>query len=597
MKTTATSQRKTKTATKGNSRAALPVLEKCPTGIRGFDELTAGGLPRGRPTLVCGGPGCGKTLFSSEFLVRGAIAYGEPGVFISFEETTEDLRKNVASLGFDLGSLIEQKLLVLDHVQLERSEIEETGEYDLDGLFIRLQYAIDSIGAQRVVLDTIESLFAGLSNETILRAELRRLFGWLKEKGVTAIITAERGEGALTRQGLEEYVSDCVILLENRVIGDISTRRMRVIKYRGSTHGSNEYPFLVDESGLSVIPITSLGLTHHVSNERISSGVSSLDAMLGGEGYFRGSSILVTGEAGTGKSSLAAHFAQSSCERGERCFYFAFEESESQIVRNTRSIGIDLDPQRRDGILRFHTARPSLYGLEAHLAMMHKQVLEFEPSVVVVDPITNLTQVGTAIETNSMLVRLIDFLKMRGITAMFTSLTQGGTAPEATSVGVSSLMDTWLLLRNLESAGERNRGLYVLKSRGMAHSNQIREFVLTNDGVDLRSVYVGPGGVLTGTARTAQEASERAAEATRRAELAERELQVTRRRASIEAQIAALKADIEADAAALTRMYESEKARRVAMDTLTSELAKNRGANSGAGINQRRKPNGGQAKP
>jgi circadian clock protein KaiC len=594
--TTAISSRKNKGTTKGNAQASLPMLEKCPTGIRGFDELTSGGLPRGRPSLVCGGPGCGKTLFSSEFLVRGAIEYGEPGVFVSFEETTDDLRKNVASLGFDLGALIEKKLLVLDHVQLERSEIEETGEYDLDGLFIRLQYAIDSIGAKRVVLDTIESLFSGLSNETILRAELRRLFGWLKQKGVTAIITAEQGQGALTRQGLEEYVSDCVILLENRVLGEISTRRMRVVKYRGSSHGNNVYPFLVDEHGLSIIPITSLGLSHDASSERISSGIPALDAMLGGQGYFRGASVLVSGEAGTGKSSIAAHFVRATCDRGERSLYFAFEESEHQILRNMKSIGVDLESARRQNLLRFHGARPSLCGLESHLATMHKLVVEFDPRVVIVDPITNLNRAGSDNEINGMLVRLIDFLKMRRVTALFTSLTEGGEAAEATGVGVSSLMDTWLLLRNLEVAGERNRGLYVLKSRGMAHSNQIREFLLTNRGIELLDVYVGPGGVLTGTARAAQEAGERAAEAARRAEIIEREVQIKRKRASVEAQIAALKAEIEADEAALVRLYDTEKARRGAMEALTTEMSKARGGNAGAVATRRRKQNGGEAK-
>ncbi len=571
--TTAISPRKNKAATKDNAQTVLPVLEKCPTGIRGLDELTSGGLPRGRPSLVCGGPGCGKTLFSAEFLVRGATEYREPGVFVAFEETADDLRKNVASLGFDLGSLVEKKLLVLDHVQLERSEIEETGEYDLDGLFIRLEYAIDSIGAKRVVLDTLESLFAGLSNETILRAELRRLFGWLKQKGVTAIITAERGEGALTRQGLEEYVSDCVILLENRVVGEISTRRLRVIKYRGSAHGSNEYPFLVDEQGLSIMPITSLGLVHEVSNERIPTGIPALDTMLGGQGYFRGSS-----------------------GRGERCLYFAFEESEQQILRNMRSIGVDLETPRRQGLLRFHNARPSLYGLEAHLGMMHKLVVEFDPAAVIVDPMTNLNQAGSSSEISGMLLRLIDFLKMRRITALFTSLTEGGAAAEATSVGVSSLMDTWLLLRNLESAGERNRGLYVLKSRGIAHSNQIREFVLTSHGIELLDVYVGPGGVLTGTARAAQEAGERAAETARQAEIAERELQIKQKRAALEAQIVALKAEIEANEGALARMRDTEKARRGAREKLTGELAKARGGDAGAVATQRRKQNGGEAK-
>jgi circadian clock protein KaiC len=470
-------------AAKKKGQAGPRVLQKSRTGIDGFDDLTGGGLPRGRPTLICGGPGCGKTLFALQFLVRGATDHDEPGVFVSFEERAEDLEQNVASLGFDLAALIAAKRLVVDHVRVERSEIEETGDYDLQGLFIRLGYAIDSIGARRVVLDTIESLFSGFSNEMILRAELRRLFNWLKDKGVTAVITGERGEGTLTRQGLEEYVSDCVILLDNRVNGEISTRRLRVVKYRGSSHTTNECPFLIEETGISIMPITSVGLNHAAPTERISTGIAGLDEMLGGPGYYRGSSILVSGGAGTGKSSVAACFAAATSARGERCLYFAFEESQSQVMRNMRSIGIDLaDPVKR-GFLQFHNARPTVYGLETHLASMHNLIRQFDPSTVVIDPMTNLVQVGSLRETTSMLVRLMDFLKMRGTTTLFTSLTSAGSAAESSDIGVSSLMDTWLLIRNLEAGGQRNRGLYVLKSRGMAHSNQIREFLLTSGGV------------------------------------------------------------------------------------------------------------------
>jgi circadian clock protein KaiC len=460
-------------------------IPKAPTGIAGLDEITGGGLPAGRPTLVCGSAGCGKTLLAMEFLVRGASEHGEPGVFMSFEERTEDLAENVRSLGFDLEDLMRREKLAVDYVHVERSEIEETGEYDLEGLFLRLGYAIDSIGARRVVLDTIEVLFAGLSNEGLLRAELRRLFRWLKDKGVTAVITGERGEGTLTRHGLEEYISDCVILLDHRVIDQLATRRLRVVKYRGSVHGTNEYPFLIDERGIEVLPITSLDLTHAASTERISSGVPELDEMLGGKGYYRGSSVLVSGKAGTGKTSLAAHFVDAACRRGERCVYFAFEESASQVMRNMRSIGIDLEPWVRQGLLEFHASRPTLHGLERHLVTLYKTIRAAGPRVVVVDPVTNFVNAGSAEDVGSMLVRLLDFLKMAQITALFTSLTQGGKDLESSDVGVSSLMDTWLLLRDVEANGARNRLLNVIKSRGMAHSNQVREFLFTTQGVRL----------------------------------------------------------------------------------------------------------------
>lgn len=473
-------------ATKQNNRVKL--LPKAPTGIPGMDEITGGGLPKGRPTLVAGGAGCGKTLFAMEFLVNGAIEYNEPGVFVAFEENAEELAQNVASLGFDLKKLSKQKKLIVDHVRVERSEIQETGDYDLEGLFIRLGHAIDSIGAKRVVLDTIEALFSALSNQGILRAELHRLFRWLKDKGVSAVITAERGEGTMTRFGLEEYVADCVILLDHRVTEQVSTRRLRIVKYRGTLHGTNEYPFLISKYGISVLPITSLGLEHRASSDRISTGVKELDEMLGSKGFYRGSSILLSGGAGTGKTTLASAFVDAACRRGERCLYFAFEESTNQILRNMRSVGIDLAPCVKKGLLQFHVARPSQYGLEMHLVTMYDLVKEFKPSIVILDPMTDFATVGNAAEIKAAVTRIIDFLKSNQITGLFVSVVSGGEAVDQSVVGVSSLIDAWISLRNLESNGERHRGLFVLKSRGMAHSNQIRSFKLTDDGIKLGEV-------------------------------------------------------------------------------------------------------------
>ena len=531
-----------------NRKKQQKKLPKAPTGIVGLDEITGGGLPRGRPTLVCGSAGCGKTLMSMEFLVRGATQFDEPGVLMTFEESSRDVAQNVASLGFDVDALVARKKLVIDQVIVERNQIEETGEYDLEGLFIRLGYAIDSIGAKRVVLDTLEALFSGLTNEGILRAELRRLFHWLKDRGVTAIITGEQGDAKLTRQGLEEYVSDCVIFLDHRVIEQVSTRRLRIIKYRGSVHGTNEYPFLIDDTGFIVLPITSVGLEHGTSDERISSGVRELDDMLGGKGYFRGTSILVSGTAGTGKTSLACHFIDAACRRGERCLYYTFEESPRQVIRNMRSIGLDLEPWQRSGRLVFNASRPTLNGLESHLAVLYKQVREFEPEVVVIDPVSNLTTIGSPLEVNSMLLRLVDFLKSRGITALMTNLTSADGSAEQTQVGISSVIDSWLLVRDLELNGERNRGLYVLKSRGMAHSNQVREFLMTESGIRLVDVYVGPGGVLTGSARLAQEAAEAAEERARVEEIERKRKQLEGKRHAIEAQVAQLRAALEAEA-------------------------------------------------
>ena len=555
-------------------------LPKCPTGIQGLDEITGGGLPRGRPTLVSGGAGCGKTLFAAEFLVRGAAQFDEPGVFMSFEETDTELKDNVKSLGFDLAGLVRRKKIVIEHVYIERSEIHETGEYDLEGLFVRLNYAIDSISAKRVVLDTLEALFAGLPNEAILRAELRRLFRWLKDKGVTAVITAERGREQLTRHGLEEYVSDCVILLDHRVQDQIATRHLRVAKYRGALHGTNEFPFLIGDDGFSVLPITSLGLNHKVSNERVSTGIPRLDAMLGGRGFYRGSSILITGTPGTGKSIVSACFAHAAAMRGERVLFFSFEESPNQTIRNMCSIGLDLEPLVKRGLLRFHAARPTLYGLEMHLATMFKEIAAFQPQVVIVDPITSLMNAGTDSETKAMVTRLIDYLKGGQVTSLFTSLTRGGQALQQSELATSSLMDSWLLLQDFEGNGERNRVLYVIKSRGMAHSNQVREFVISNRGIDLVDTYIGPSGVLTGASRVAQAAREKAEALTSQQEAARRKRELVRKRARLEQQIAALRSEYETEEAELRRLDEQAGTQTLMLTAERTELARLRQADA-----------------
>ena len=557
--------------------SAFKKLPQCPTGIEGLDEITHGGLPKGRPTLVCGGAGCGKTLFAMEFLVRGATQYNEPGVFLSFEETESELTANVASLGFDLNSLIKAKKIWLERIRIEQSEIAQSGEYDLEGLFIRIHLAIESIGAKRVVLDTMESLFAGLPNALILRAELRRLLGWLKKKHVTTIITAERGENTLTREGLEEYVSDCVILLDHRVKDQTSIRRLRVVKYRGSTHGTNEYPFIIDETGFSVLPVTSLGLDHSSSYERVSTGIPRLDTMLSGKGYFRGSTVLVSGTAGTGKTSIASKLVESACRRQERALYFTFEESSSQLMRNMRSIGIHLKPFVDRGLLQFYATRPTHSGLENHLATSIKLINAHKPSIVVLDPINAFVLGENDADVKTMLLRLVDFLKMKRITAFFTSLTiGGGTDMEVSDVYISSLIDTWLLLRDIEIGGERNRGLYVLKSRGMVHSNQIREFKLTNKGIELLDVYVGAEGVLTGSARLSQETKDDAEQLLRLQEIRRKQFEMKRKREAMEAQISLLKSEHEAEEAETLKVIGIDTARdkRFAQDK--TKMAKSR---------------------
>ncbi len=565
------------------SIAAVPdnvagALLKSPTGIQGLDDITQGGLPSGRPSLLCGAAGCGKTLFAMTFLVNGAIQFGENGVFMSFEERSDDLVENVASLGFDVGDLIDDGRLAIDYVRIEPAEIEISGEYDLEALFVRLGYAIDKIGAKRVVLDTLEALFSGLTDQAVLRAELRRLFGWLKDKGVTAIITAERGEGQLTRYGIEEYVSDCVILLDNRVFDQVTTRRLRVVKYRGSAHGTNEYPFLIDDRGISVMPITSAGLEHKTSSEVVPTGIADLDKMFGIGGFFRGSSILISGLAGTGKSTFSASFANAVCERGEKCLYFAFEESPAQIVRNMRSAGIDLQRHVDAGLLCFEAARPSLFGLEMHLARMNRDIEEFAPSAVIIDPISAFR--GVQSEIHATLLRLVDICKGRGITAVLTSLSLVADHVTESDRSVSSLMDSWISLTDVEANGERNRVLYVLKSRGMKHSNQMREYLLTDHGIQLIEPYIGEHGVLTGAARLAQEATERADELERQQAQQLRRRILARKRRAVERQIADLQAALQAEEEEADLGFIQDDEREGFFQSNRSAMAAQRGASS-----------------
>ena len=522
-------------------------LPKAPTGIGGLDEISKGGLPRGRTTIVCGGPGCGKTMLAMEFLIRGVQQFNEPGVLIAFEETPQEMERNVASLGFDVRKLVEQKKLFLDFVYVEPSEIQETGDYDLEGLFIRLQHAVDSVGAKRICLDTLEALFSSFSNQAVLRAELRRLFRWLKDRNLTAVITAEKGDNLLTRHGLEEYVSDCVILLDHRVRDQISTRRLRIVKYRGTSHGADEYPFLIDSQGISVLPVTSLELRHDVSSERVSTGIPDLDEMLGGKGFFRGSSILVSGTAGSGKTTMASSFVNAACSRGERCLFVGFEESVDQVARNMKSVGIDLQQWRERGLLAHEAWRPSQYGIELHLLRIHKLIEAVKPQHVVIDPITNLVTGSQQKEVYSMLVRLMDFLKGRNITCFFTNLNTDNEKVEQTDIGVSSLTDTWILCRDLELNGERNRCVYILKSRGMPHSNQVREFVMSEDGIRLIAPYIGAGLVLTGTARVTQEAREKAEALLRSREIEKKQEALERKRRALDAQIKSLNSEFAAE--------------------------------------------------
>jgi circadian clock protein KaiC len=555
-------------------------FEKVPSGIKGFDDITGGGLPKGRPSLVSGGPGCGKTLFAMEFIVRGITDYGEPGVFVAFEEKIDDLKKNFKSMGFDLDDLVRQKKLVLDHITIDRSEFEETGEYDLEGLFIRLGGMIDKIGAKRVAIDTLEALFSGFTNEAILRSELRRLFLWLKDKGVTAVITGERGDRTITKYGLEEYVADCVITLDHRLMNQIATRRLRIVKYRGSIHGTDEYPFLISSDGISVLPITSMSLTHTASEERISTGIPRLDTMLGGKGFYRGSSILVSGQAGTGKTSIAATFIDAACRRNEKCLFFIFEESESQLMRNMRSIGIDLEPWVKKGLLKCHAVRPTAYSLEMHLSIMLKLIGEFKPRVVAVDPISNLYPIGDDIQVRSMLMRLIDFAKSLQITGLFTNLSNDANSGtytfEPTEMHVSSLMDAWLILKNVEGNGERNRAFSIIKARGMAHSNQLREFVLSDKGIQLLDVYKGSEGVFFGSARMAQESGEIDERLRKNEEIERKKREIESKRKLMEIEIEILKEKYAREEVDMKILIGQDISREKAEAKTTKEIATQR---------------------
>lgn len=555
-------------------------LRKVPTGVRGLDEITNGGLPTGRVTLIWGGVGCGKTLTALEFLVRGATEFGEPGVMFAFEETAAELMENTASLDFNLQGLIDSGRLVIEGGGMRPGMIEGAGGFTLDGLLIRLNQAIERVGAKRIVLDTLDVLFASLPDAKGLRDELHRLCLWLRERGLTVVLTAERDDQTIIRWGFEEYVADCVIVLDHRVDTQLSTRRMRIVKYRGSPHGTNEYPFLIDEQGVCVMPITSAGLVHEAPEERVSTGVPELDAMLGGPGLYRGGTTLVSGTPGCGKTSLTAHFVRAACARGERCIVFLFEESPQQWLRNMRSIGQDLKPAADAGLLLFHAARPTLRGLEMHLAVITKMVADFQPHCVVIDPISSFDVVGNSIDVKTMLVRLVDHLKLRGTTVLMTSLTHADPLPEQSEQQISSMVDTWIFLRDVETSGERDRCVYILKSRGMAHSNQVREFRLTARGIELIEVYVGEGAVLTGSARAAQAARERAAEAASQEAMRRKQLALQRKRELLESRIAAMRAEFAAEEGLLTRLLDMDQEREARHHLDIEEIAKQRGAGS-----------------
>lgn len=559
-------------------------LAKAATGITGLDEITLGGLPRNRVTLVCGGPGCGKTLFGLEFVVRGCLEYGENAVFMSFEEPVDHLTANVRSLGFDLPALVDEGRLILDRVRLDRRQIAEAGQYDLEGLFIRLDHAIGSVGAKRVVLDTIETLFSAFPDEAILRSELRRLFGWLDDRGVTSVVTGERGERTLTRHGLEEYVSDCVITLDNRIHDEVSTRRMRVVKYRGSMHGSNEYPFIVDGQGISVLPITSLSADLQAPSEHFSTGVPRLDGMLGGEGPWRGSCILVTGHSGTGKSTLANTMVHAACARGERVLLVLLEESQAEMLRNMSSVGIDLGPMIQNGVLHCHADRPGTLGLETYLARLHKQIQDFEPEMVAVDAATALS--GDPHMVTSAMRRQIDLVKRSGATMVMTSLAPTPANSTSSHAGVSSMIDTWIVLSNIEAAGERNRSIQVLKARGISNSNQVREFGLGPRGIELRDVYVGRSGVLMGAARLLQEADDRARLAMAERHAHRRSIVLEHRRAMVEAQMAAMRAEMEAEVAEHEASLADEQMQRMFKADVDSAMTTLRGGTNGDGTGE-----------
>ena len=541
--------------------------------MRGLDEILGGGLPRGRPTLLCGGAGCGKTLLAMQFLCRGALDFGEPGVFIAFEESEAELTANTASLGYDLDQLVADGLLAIDTIHIDPIEIVETGEYDLEGLFIRIAGAVQAVGAKRIVIDTIEVLFGSLADPAIVRSELHRLFAWLKAQGLTAIITAERGKDGISRHGIEEYVSDCVILLDHRVIEEQSTRRLRVLKYRGSLHGTNEYPFLIGKHGIVVAPITSLRLEHEASTERVSTGVDSLDARLSG-GFYRGSSVLISGPSGAGKTTFAAAFIDAACARGETALFVSFEESTSQLTRNMRSVGLELTRWVDAGLLRFETVRPTMHGLEHHLAWLEELLDELRPDVVVIDPISSATRTGTSAQVAGMLMRQTDLLKSSGATSVVTALINPGTTDRA-ELEITSLIDTWLIVDSTETNGERDRLLWVVKSRGMAHSNQFCEFVLTDHGIELLDPYLGSAGVLTGSARLNQQLAD-LEDARRDTEVLERhERELEHQRLAIVARMEELHAELGVQQERLAQVradHQQRQERTARQRTLLSDL-------------------------
>ena len=464
---------------------SITKLPKSLTGIQGLDDITYGGIPQNRPTLLVGSIGTGKTIFAMEYIINGITMFNEPGVFMTFEEQTDELQINVTSMGYNLSKLIADNKIYLEHLHIDHREIQATGKYDIEGLFIRIEMAIEKVKAKRIVLDALDTLFIGLDSQ-ILRSEIKRLFFWLKEKKVTAIITSEVGDIFLTRLGFEEVVADCVIELNNRLNNQISTRRLRIVKYRGSYHSTNEYPFMIDHKGITIFPIISEAPQIIVSNERISSGIKQIDEMLDGRGFYVGSSILVSGSAGTGKSSIAASFIKDVCEKKGTALYCAFEEAPNQIKRNMASIGIFLEPYEKSGNLHFYYSRPTLQTLELHFIAIKKLIKQINPSVVILDPITNLMIENINSDIRTMLTRFVDYLKMEQITVLLTAtLTVSSLELIQSNEGISSMVDTCIMIQEKNIIDSRRRTLYIMKSRGICNSKKEVEFIITSEGISI----------------------------------------------------------------------------------------------------------------
>ena len=566
--------------TKGKVKSSSDIVS---TGVKGLDDVLGGGIPQGHAMLLVGKPGTGKSILSMEYLLHGIELHKENGVYISFEESEKQIISNAASFGWKFEEMVKKNKLAISYIDMQPEQMRTVGDYDLSALILRVKGAIKKVNARRVVIDGINNLLSTFDDERIIRSDLLRLIREIKEVNATIFITGERGHDSWSKMGFEEYLADGLMHLDNRTDGNYQTREIQVVKCRGINHYTGKSPFIINSEGMSIRPLITADFDYKVLKSRVSTGIADIDNMLGGKGLYRGSTVYITGPSGAGKTSISSSFANGACSRGERALFLAFEESSDQIIRNMKSIGLSLDKWVNEKLLYFYTARATTNSLEGHLDNIMTMVREVEPTCVVLDPISAFRPIANENETKLMLIRLNDYLRARKITTVFTALSSDGEYSEHADVQLSSIADTWIVVRIMDYKGERNNVMQLMKSRGMSHSRQMKEMYFTGNGLKLQNVYQGPEGVLTGAARIGQEKYEKLKEARNVIEIDKNRKKIERKKSLLEASIEALKHEYEEELEALHAAIEEAEEQNSKIKETRKEIENIESIQSGEG--------------